>query len=81
MTINSEEIVQIALTAYSKVHPDKQVDLKFELELRRMLMQREWSQSKVTHTYSIAPGSLTGTWTGGTTSNPSPTSVGTLLHG
>jgi len=80
--INSEEIVQIALTAHSKAYGDKGVDLqKFELELRRMLMQREWSHSKVTHTYSIVPGTLTGTWSGGVTSHPSPTSTGTLLHG
>jgi hypothetical protein len=76
MTINAEEIVQIALTAHSKAYGDKGVDLqKFELEIRRMLMQRE-NKTFTTYTYTTTPPNLTGTWKSNVITNNQE-----LLHG
>lgn len=67
MTINSEEIVQMALSAFGEISIDKADTEKFELAIRRALMQREGLPTKInTHTYTITPGTLMGTWNGKT---------------
>ena len=71
MTIDSEEIVQLALNAYDKSFVDERNRTHFELELRRVLMQRHMSSKSFT--YTITPGTTMGTWAvpcGGGTGTP-----------
>jgi hypothetical protein len=63
MTIDPEEIVQIALDACYTAYGDKGVDLlQFELQLRRLLMKKHSSTPSAAYTYKLCPPSLTGTW-------------------
>jgi hypothetical protein len=61
MKLDSEEIVQLALNAYDKSFCDERNRTHFELELRRVLMQRD--RNSTSPTYTIQPGSPMGTWT------------------
>lgn len=61
MTIDSEEIVQIALEAYHTTHGEQDIT-QFELHLRRMLMRKRPSESQKNYTYKICPPNLMGTW-------------------
>lgn len=72
-----EELVSLALDAYLNADGDRnnyEHISNFELQFRRLLMQKYCNNtlSKPTHTYTINPGTLTGTWkhnhdiTGGT---------------
>lgn len=67
MTNNLEEIVQLVLRAYYEVHEEESIIAStFELELRKMLMQRYCNNTSILkqHTYTITPGDgVMGKWT------------------
>lgn len=62
MTIDPEEIVQLALDAHKNSYGEKGVNLmQFELELRRLLMQKNYKSTN-TYTYTVCPPNVMGTW-------------------
>lgn len=66
MTNNLEEIVELVMQAYFDTHGDEyDITPYFELEVRKALMQA-YCSNKQTHTYSVTPGTLMGTWDSGT---------------
>ena len=66
-----ERIVQLVMDAYVDVHGDEyDITPMFELELRKTLMQQYCSEPpKSLTTYTLTPGTLTGTWSN-TITNP-----------
>lgn len=80
MMNNLEDIVQLVMQAYDDVHGEEyDITPMFELEVRKALMQK-YCSTKPAHTYTITPGTLTGTWGTGVVTNAS-NSNNILLNG
>ena len=63
MTNNLEDVVQLVMRAYTETHGDEfDITPMFELEVRKALMQK-YCSVQPQHTYTLNPGTLTGTWT------------------
>lgn len=73
-----ERIVQLVMDAYVDVHGDEyDITPIFELEVRKALMQQYCSSpAQPQYSYTIAPGTLTGTWGSTSITNPATTNLG-----
>lgn len=60
---NLEEIVSLSLLAFDKVSVDRSERDFFELQFRRLMMQKYCNKTQ-TSTHVNSPGTLYGTWSG-----------------